>query len=146
MTPKELKYHKLYMDIAKRLAEMSYANRLKVGSLLVRDDIIISHGWNGMPSGMNNVCEFEIEENNIITKDEVLHAEQNTITKAAKHGISTKNSTLYITHAPCIQCSKLIQQSGINRVVFLETYRNTDGLELLQKCNIEVINLNESTT
>lgn len=144
MTEKQLKYHRLYMDIAKRLAEMSYSKRLQVGALLVKDDIVISHGWNGMPAGMGNCCEYEPQEGVLLTKDEVLHAEQNTITKAAKHGISTKDSTLYITHSPCIQCAKLIQQSGINKVVYADLYRSSEGIDLLSKFNIEVIYLNES--
>lgn len=151
MTSKEKKYHKLYLDIAKRVSEMSYAIRLKVGCIIVKDDNIISMGFNGMPSGLENDCEtkhFEnYDEKGILrglyltyrTKDEVLHAECNAISKAARSGSSTRESTMYCTHAPCIQCSKLIQQSGINRLVYLEDYRDSSGIELLKRCNIEVI-------
>lgn len=151
MTDKEKFYHQLYLDVAKRMSEMSYAKRLKVGAVLVKDDNIISHGWNGMISGLENDCEIEQLTNydslgilrgqklELVTKIEVLHSEQNVICKAAKNGVSTRGSTLYCTHAPCIQCAKLIQQSGINRLVYLEDYRDSSGIELLKRCNIEVI-------
>lgn len=146
MNEKEKKYHTLYLDISLRMSEMSYAKRLKVGAILVKDDNITSHGWNGMPRGLDNCCEHEVQENVLITKLEVLHAEQNVISKAARSGVSTKDSTLYITHSPCIECSKLIQQSGINRVVYLEDYRDSSGVDLLKRCDIEVIKFTYENT
>ena len=117
-------------------AENSYCKRRKVGAVLVKDKMIISDGYNGTPSGFENECE----ENPETTKPYVLHAEANAITKVAKSNNSSEGSTLYVTTSPCIECSKLIIQAGIKRVVFDEKYRITDGLELLERAGIELIN------
>lgn len=117
----------------------SYCKRRRVGALIVKDKMIISDGFNGTPEGFENECE---DENNI-TKAYVLHAEANAITKVAKSGNNSMGATLYVTTSPCIECSKLIIQSGIKRVVYLNKYHNTDGLALLERANIEVVNLSE---
>lgn len=115
-------------------ANNSYCERRKVGALLVKDRMIISDGYNGTPSGFENICE---DENNN-TKSYVLHAEANAITKVAKSHNSSQGSTLYVTDSPCIECAKLIIQSGIKRVVYSRKYRITDGLDLLERADIEV--------
>ena len=125
----------LYLRMAKTWAENSYCQRRKVGALLVKDNMIISDGYNGTPSGFENVCE---DENNV-SKPYVLHAEANAITKVARSNNSSDGSTLYVTTLPCMECSKLIIQSGIKRVVYSEDYRIRDGLELLQRAGIETI-------
>lgn len=116
-------------------AQNSYCKRRQVGALLVRGKMIISDGYNGTPSGFENVCE---DENNV-TKPYVLHAEANAITKVAKSHNSSQDSTLYVTSSPCMECSKLIIQSGIRRVVFSERYPKADGLELLKRAGIELV-------
>jgi len=121
-----------YLKMAKVWAENSYCNRKKVGALLVKDKMIISDGYNGTPEGFENVCE----DDNGTTKPYVLHAEANAITKVAKSNNSSLGSTLYVTTSPCIECSKLIIQAGIKRVVFCEKYRDTSGLELLERAGI----------
>ncbi len=123
-----------YLKMAKIWAENSYCERRKVGALLVKDKMIISDGYNGTPSGFENICEDEEGK----TKSYVLHAEANAITKVAKSNNSSEGATLYVTTSPCIECSKLIIQAGIKRVVFLEKYRITDGLDLLEKANIKI--------
>lgn len=115
-------------------ANNSYCKRRKVGALIVKDNMIISDGYNGTPSGFENVCEDE----NGVTKPYVLHAEANAITKVAKSGNSSLNATLYVTAAPCLECSKLIIQAGIRRVVYRDEYRLTDGIDLLRTAGIEV--------
>jgi cytidine/deoxycytidylate deaminase family protein len=127
-----------YLRMARIWAENSYCVRRKVGALVVKDKMIISDGYNGTPSGFENVCE----DDNNITKPYVLHAEANAITKLARSSNNSDGSTLYVTAAPCIECSKLIIQSGIKRVVYGEKYRLEEGIELLRKANIEVIYLN----
>ena len=126
-----------YLRMAKIWSENSYCKRRKVGAIIVKDKMIISDGFNGTPSGFENVCE---DEDNI-TKPYVLHAEANAITKVAKSNNSSKGATLYVTTSPCMECSKLIIQSGIKRVVFSEKYRITDGLDLLERAGIELLNL-----
>ena len=130
-----------YLRMARIWAENSYCERRQVGALIVRGDAIISDGYNGTPSGFENVCE---DENNK-TKPHVLHAEANAITKVAKSNNSSLGATLYVTASPCIECAKLIIQAGIRRVVYSENYRSADGIELLQKAGIDVafIELNE---
>lgn len=118
-------------------AENSYCERRKVGALIVKDRMIISDGYNGTPSGFENVCE---DENND-TKPYVLHAEANAITKVAKSHNSSEGATLYITDSPCIECAKLIIQAGIKRVVYSRKYRITDGLDLLDRAEIEIDHL-----
>lgn len=124
---------KRYMRMARVWAENSYCERRKVGALLVKNNMIISDGYNGTPSGFENVCE---DENNV-SKPYVLHAEANAITKVARSSNSSEGSTLYVTASPCVECAKLIIQSGIKRVVFGEHYRITDGLDLLKRAGIE---------
>jgi dCMP deaminase len=127
----------MYMDITKVIAKRSYCKRKKVGCIIVRDDMIISDGYNGTPTGFENICEDE--DNN--TKAYVLHAEANALTKLAKSTQSSIGSTLYVTMSPCYECSKLIIQTGIQKVVFDEIYRISDGLDLLRKSGIEVFQL-----
>ncbi|MCQ2194085.1 MAG: dCMP deaminase family protein [Paludibacteraceae bacterium] len=131
-----------YMRMARIWAENSYCERRKVGALLVKDNMIISDGYNGTPSGFENVCEDEDSK----TKPYVLHAEANAITKVARSNNSSEGATLYVTASPCIECAKLIIQSGIKRVVFGEYYRITDGIELLERANIELKYLNIDST
>ena len=130
-----------YLRMARIWAENSYCERRKVGALVVKDKMIISDGYNGTPSGFENVCE---DENNV-TKPYVLHAEANAITKLARSSNNSDGSTLYVTAAPCIDCAKLIIQSGIKRVVYGEKYRLEEGINLLRKANIEVKYLNSDT-
>ena len=128
------KFDRSYIEMASVWAKNSYCKRRPVGALLVRDKMIISDGYNGTPSGFENVCEDE----NGITKPYVLHAEANAITKVAKSGNSSDGSTLYVTASPCIECAKLIIQAGIRRVVYRDEYRLTDGIDLLRRAGIEV--------
>ena len=123
-----------YLRMASIWAENSYCTRRKVGALIVKDKMIISDGYNGTPSGFENICE---DENNI-TKPYVLHAEANAITKIARSGNNSDGATLYVTDAPCIECAKLIIQAGIRRVIYARAYRLTEGIELLQRAGIEV--------
>ena len=125
---------KRYLRMAAIWAENSYCIRRKVGALIVKDQMIISDGYNGTPAGFENVCE---DEHNI-TKPYVLHAEANAITKVAASSNSSKDATIYVTSAPCIECAKLIIQSGIKRVVFSEKYRTEEGCDLLRRANIEL--------
>ena len=131
------KFDKSYMEMASVWARNSYCKCRQVGALLVKDRMIISDGFNGTPSGFENICEDE----NGVTKPYVLHAEANAITKVAKSGNNSDGSTLYVTSSPCLECSKLIIQSGIRRVVYQEEYRLTDGIDLLRRAGIEVIKL-----
>ena len=125
------------MEMASVWARNSYCKRRQVGALIVKDRMIISDGFNGTPSGFENICEDE----NGVTKPYVLHAEANAITKVAKSGNNSDGSTLYVTSSPCLECSKLIIQSGIKRVVYQEEYRLTDGTDLLRRAGIEVLKL-----
>lgn len=131
---KNRKFDKSYIEMAFVWARNSYCKRMQVGALLVKDNMIISDGYNGTPSGFENVCE----DDNYVTKPYVLHAEANAITKVAKSHNSSDGATLYVTDSPCIECAKLIIQSGIKRVVYSRKYRITDGLELLGKSGILV--------
>lgn len=128
------KFDERYIEMASVWAKNSYCKRRQVGALLVKDKMIISDGYNGTPSGFENVCEDE----NGVTKPYVLHAEANAITKVAKSGNSAQGSTLYVTASPCIECAKLIIQAGIKRVVYRDEYRLTDGVDLLRMAGIEV--------
>ena len=123
-----------YLKMAEIWAQNSYCKRRQVGALIVKEKMIISDGYNGTPSGFENICE---DENNR-TKPYVLHAEANAITKVAKSNNSSDGATLYVTSSPCLECSKLIIQAGIKRVVFTENYRLEDGINLLKRANIEV--------
>lgn len=161
---KEKRYNQFYMDLAERIAKMSYAIRLQVGSVLVKNNNIISFGWNGMPAGWENDCEykkydlskdfngnyfpdtekqypFEDEHGRygLKTKPEVLHSEANCLMKLNKSTNTSDGATLFCTHAPCLDCAKLIYQSGINSVYYRNSYRTTEGIDFLKKCNVEVI-------
>jgi dCMP deaminase len=126
-----------YLRMARIWAENSYCKRRQVGALLVKDKMIISDGYNGTPSGFENNCEDEDNK----TKPYVLHAEANAITKVAKSNNSSENATLYVTSSPCLECSKLIIQAGISRVVFFDSYRLNDGIELLKRASIEIVQI-----
>lgn len=128
-----------YLRMAEIWAENSYCERRKVGALIVKDKMIISDGYNGTPSGFENVCEDE----DGLTKAYVLHAEANAITKIARSGNNSDGATLYVTDEPCIECAKLIIQSGIRRVVYAREYRLHNGLELLRRADIEVVHIPE---
>jgi dCMP deaminase len=131
------------MKAAQVYAELSTAVRLQVGCVIVKDNTIIGIGYNGMPSGWDNVCEtvkFKDFTGTVLmkSKPEVLHAETNAIAKVSRSSNSTDNADLFVTHAPCLECAKLIYQSGIKSVFYRDTYRSEDGIEFLQKCNVEV--------
>lgn len=128
------KFDERYLEMAGIWARNSYCKRRQVGALIVKDKMIISDGYNGTPSGFENICEDE----NGVTKPYVLHAEANAITKVAKSGNSSQGATLYVTASPCLECAKLIIQSGIKRVVYNDEYRLTDGVDLLRRAGIEV--------
>ena len=127
------KFDHSYLEMAEIWAQNSYCKRRKVGALLVKDRMIISDGYNGTPSGFENICEEDG-----VTKPYVLHAEANAITKVAKSGNSSEGATLFVTASPCLECAKLIIQSGIKRVVYRDEYRVTDGIDLLRRAGIEV--------
>ena len=133
------KFDKAYLEMAAVWARNSYCKRRQVGALIVKDRMIISDGYNGTPSGFENVCEDE----NGVTKPYVLHAEANAITKVAKSGNSSEGATLYVTASPCVECAKLIIQAGIRRVVYKDSYRLNDGIELLQRAGMEVEQVDE---
>ena len=130
------------MKTAETFAECSTAKRAKVGAIIVKDDRIISIGYNGMPSGWDNNCENEIGvhkgEPVLKTKPQVLHAEMNAISKVARSSESSQDAVMFVTHAPCHDCAKMIYQSGISRVYYRTTYRDTTGIEFLEQCNIPV--------
>lgn len=126
-----------YLRMAAIWAENSYCQRRKVGAIIVKHDMIISDGFNGTPSGFENVCEDESS----FTKPYVLHAEANAITKVARSNNSSDGATLYITASPCMECSKLIIQAGIRRVVYHELYRITDGIDLLERAGVECVHM-----
>lgn len=131
---------KRYLRMASIWAENSYCQRRKVGAIIVKDQMIISDGFNGTPSGFENICEDESGA----TKSYVLHAEANAITKVARSNNSSDGATLYVTASPCLECAKLIIQAGIKRVVFNELYRITDGINLLRRAGIECIHISET--
>jgi dCMP deaminase len=135
MMDKQILLDSRYLRMAKIWAENSYCIRRQVGCLVVKDKMIISDGYNGTPSGFENICE----DNDNTTKPYVLHAEANAITKLARSGNSSDGSTLYVTASPCMECAKLIIQCGIKRVVYSEKYRIEDGIELLKRAGIEVV-------
>jgi len=159
------KFINLYMDWAKRVAECSYAKRLQVGAVIVKDDCVISYGYNGMPSGWDNNCEdteYTYDERDTVngdwtydsdskrwsklkTKPEVLHAESNAIAKLAKSNNSGVGSSIFITHSPCIECAKLIYQSGISTVYYDGDYRSDDGIKFLLRSGVEVVRTDKTT-
>ena len=133
-TEKQKKFDQRYLEMARIWAQNSYCQRRQVGALVVKNGMIISDGYNGTPSGFENICE----DDNGVTKPYVLHAEANAITKLARSSNNSDGATIYITASPCIECAKLIIQSGIKRVVYGEKYRLMDGIELLERAGIEV--------
>ena len=136
---KQRQFDRRYLDMARIWAQNSYCRRRQVGALVVKEGMIISDGYNGTPSGFENVCE----DDNGLTKPYVLHAEANAITKLARSSNNSDGATIYITASPCIEGAKLIIQAGIRRVVYGEKYRLTDGIELLERAGIEVIYIGE---
>ncbi|MBO4811066.1 MAG: dCMP deaminase family protein [Prevotella sp.] len=134
---KQNKLDQRYLRMARIWAENSYCKRRQVGALVVKDKMIISDGYNGTPSGFENICE----DDEGVTKTYVLHAEANAITKLARSSNNSDGATIYITASPCIECAKLIIQAGIKRVVYGEKYRLMDGIELLERAGIEVVYL-----
>lgn len=137
MTPKDLKYHKTYLKMAMEWSTLSCCNRKKVGAIIVKDGMIISDGFNGTPKGFPNDCEDAKGD----TYWYVLHAEANAILKVAKSSQSTEGATLYVTYSPCKDCSKLIVQSGIKRVIYGEEYRDTAGLVILREAGVDILKL-----
>ena len=142
------KYVKAHMKVAQVYAELSTAKRLQVGCVIVKDNTIIGIGYNGMPSGWDNICEtvkFKDFTGTVLmkSKPEVLHAETNAIAKVSRSSNSTDNADLFVTHAPCLECAKLIYQSGIKSVFYRDTYRSEEGIKFLQKCNVEVKQIGE---
>jgi len=140
------KFIDAYMDVAGRFAELSTAKRLQVGAIVVKNDRIISIGYNGMPAGWTNECEnyFGLNfkgEPTLVTKPEVIHAEANAIAKLAKSTDSGDGADMFLTHAPCIDCAKQIFTAGIKKVYFGEHYRNDDGLTFLEKCGVEIVHV-----
>ena len=140
MKPKFVDY---YMKIAEVTSTLSYAKRLQVGAVIVKDNQILATGYNGMPSGWENVCENEVD-GQLKTKPEVLHAETNAIAKVAQSTESSQNSTLFCTHAPCIECAKLIYQSGIKTVYYKNEYRSEEGIKFLRLSGVNVHQLTNS--
>lgn len=140
------KFIQAYIDVAERFSQLSTAKRLQVGAIVVKDDRIISIGYNGMPSGWTNDCEEpvlwkdgqQLIEPMLVSKPEVLHAETNAIAKLARSSESGENASLFVTHQPCLECSKLIYQSGISAVYYAESYRLADGIDFLKKSKIAV--------
>lgn len=142
------KYIDLYMDWARRAAELSHAKRLHVGAVIVKDDTVISYGYNGMPAGWDNNCEEKVwtqdGDYSLKTKPEVLHAERNALDKLAKRGgVGGDNASMFVTHAPCLECAKSIYGAGIKEVYYREQYRSLDGIEFLEKCGVKVERLDK---
>lgn len=136
MSEKQQRLDILFLDIAERISLMSYARKLKVGNVLVKDDNMVSMGWNGMPAGMDNNCEVELEDGTLKTRIEVSHAESNCLLKlAAGGGEGSEGSTLYATHPPCPTCAKLIKQGKVARFVYRYPYKE-DGLAMLDKLGV----------
>ena len=139
------KFKEVYFNIAKEISTLSYAERLKVGAIAVKNGTILSYGFNGTPYGWDNNCEQLIEESNdnesfsrLVTKPEVIHAEQNCLYKLAKSGESSDGAVIFCTHAPCLECAKAIFMSGITSFYYESEYRSNDGLDFLQKCGVEI--------
>ncbi len=127
-----------FMRVAKLTAQLSYAKRKKVGAVLVKDNRIISIGFNGTPKGMDNACEDAMPDGSLVTKPTVIHAEANALFWCAKSDVATSGSTLYLTLSPCATCALGIMQSGVSRVVYLEDYRNLSGIDILRRCGVAV--------
>ena len=126
------------MDWAERVAEMSHAVRLKVGCVIVKDSNILSYSWNGTLPNRPNECEDILSDGTLVTKDEVLHSEENAILKAAKYGVSLQDATLFVTHLPCIKCCRMIVASGIKNVYYKHNYKSINSLQLLGECGINI--------
>jgi dCMP deaminase len=143
------KFRDAYMKVAETFAELSSAKRLHVGAIVVKEDRIISIGYNGMPAGWDNDCEYEFKHpqtkiTELVTRKEVLHAETNAIAKLAKSTESGDGATMFVTHAPCMDCAKLIYQSGINHVLYRNSYKSDDGINFLAKAGVSVEKLNKA--
>jgi len=142
MDKKEQRYDQLYMRLAQEIGNMSHAEKLKVGTVAVRDGNILSMGFNGTPAGWNNDCEYKDYNDDgsykLKTKEEVIHSEANMVCKAARDGVSLKGATAYVTIAPCAHCALLMLQSGINRVIFKDFYKTDSGIKILKQSNVEV--------
>lgn len=141
MTPKEKRYHQLYMDIAQRYSEMSHAVRSKVGAIAVKDGNTIGHGWNGMPAGMDNCCEDTSIMNGVsslVTKKSVQHAEENMLMKMLRAGISSEGATLYLTLEPCLHCSRFVYGAGFKSIYYRDSYRDHSGLDFLKEVGLQV--------
>lgn len=136
---KQIRYDKAYMRMAIEWGKLSYCKRKQVGAIIVKDRMIISDGYNGTPAGFENHCEDELSQ----TKWYVLHAEANAILKVAASTQSCRGATLYVTMSPCKECSKLIHQAGINRVVYYEHYRDDEGISFLKKAGVELVYLSD---
>lgn len=136
------KDNQMYMQIALLTSQRSYAKRLKVGCVIVKNHSIISFGWNGMPTGYDNCCEMEVN-GQLVTRPEVQHAELNAIAKLAENGYSSKGAAIFITHSPCIHCALLIQKCGITEVYYHTLYRSSEGLEFLKRAGIRVTQLTD---
>ena len=136
---KQKRYDSAYMKMALEWAKLSHCERKKVGALIVKDNMIISDGYNGTPSGFENICEMESGE----TKWHVLHAEANAILKCAKHGQSCQGADLFLTLSPCKDCSKLIHQAGIKRIIYYKAYKDYTGLEFLQQAGVKITHLDD---
>ncbi len=132
------RFDSLYIDIAKRVAQMSRARRLQVGCVVVKDSNIISYSWNGTPAGWDNNCENENEDGTLVTKAEVCHAEMNAMAKIAASTLSSNDATMYLTHAPCIECAKIMFRGGITKVVYENDYRSASGVDFLHNCGVKV--------
>jgi dCMP deaminase len=137
------KYIQAHMRVAHEYAKLSSAVRLQVGCIIVKHNRIISIGYNGMPTGWTNECEYKLEDGSLKTKPEVLHAETNAIAKLARSSEGGVGSSLFVTHQPCLDCAKIIYQSGIKEVYYAHTYRCNDGVEFLEKCGIDVIQVED---
>jgi dCMP deaminase len=138
------KYKQAYMKTAGIFAELSHAQRLHVGAIIVKDNRVISIGYNGMPSGWDNQCEYTQEDGTLKSKPEVLHAETNAIAKLARSTESGLDADLFVTHSPCLDCAKLIYQSGIKRVFYANAYRDNSGIAFLESSGIEVEQVQEN--
>jgi dCMP deaminase len=138
---KQLKYDRAYLRMASEWAKLSYCERRQVGALIVKERMIISDGYNGTPSGFENICE----DDDGFTKWYVLHAEANAILKVASSNHSCKDATLYLTMSPCRECSKLIHQAGIKRLVYISRYKDDSGLDFLEKAGVELVQLEQIT-
>lgn len=139
------KFKRLYMEMADSVSHLSSAKRLQVGAVVVKDNRVISFGYNGTPAGWDNNCELMDEDGTLTTKKEVIHAEMNAIAKLARSTESGEGATMFVTHAPCVECAKLIYQSGISKVFYKNKYRSRDGVDLLMQC-IQIEEYNNERT